>query len=192
MYGFLGKKWFFICCCVLFAFPGSLFAADNRESPLDMYLIIDGSAALEGGKNGAVQWLCEYVVDGMLQVGDTVTIWIAGSQAKQVLAESIISLEQKETVKALIRSLSTTDAAADFEGALREAGRLDAAVRERRMTYTLIVCGISAGYSSFTGSGETAGLLRYSRVQNFPGWQAVTVSPGAGPAVKSAAASFMN
>jgi hypothetical protein len=157
-----------------------------------MFLIIDGSAALAKGKDDAVTWLCNTVIDGMLQPGDTLTIWLAAGKARQLYSGTLQDARTKETVKALLRTITAADAAADYTGALREAARADAAVRRQRMTYTLLISGSGAGYDSFPGSSEAAALLRYSRVEEFPLWRAITASLNAGPEIRQAASSFMN
>jgi hypothetical protein len=157
-----------------------------------MFLIIDGSMALESGRDDAVTWLCDTVVDGMLQEGDNLTIWLAAAPVQQLYSGTFSGTDTGDSVKALLRSITIQETAADYAGALREAARADAAVRDRRMTYTLVICGAAGGASSFPGNAEAASLLRYSRVQEFPGWRAVTASLGAGPEIRRAAANFMN
>ncbi|GHU84047.1 hypothetical protein FACS189473_0200 [Spirochaetia bacterium] len=172
--------------------PPSIAAIDTRTKSLEMFLIIDGSQALAKGKDEALTWLCDTVIDGMLQEGDTLTVWLAAGKARQLYSGKLNGADTKETVKALLRAITTADAAADYTGALREAVKADAAVRRQRMTYTLLISGSAAGYDSFPGSTEAAALLRYSRVEEFPLWRAITASLNAGPEIRQAASLFMN
>jgi hypothetical protein len=160
-----------------------------RIIPMDMYLIIDGSSSFNKRKNDVVTWLCDYVVDTLLLEGDTLTIWVAGEKAQQVLSESITGPDIKEQVKQVFQSLNPKGRSADYTTALREAAHLEASADQGHIKYTLLVM---AGYASFPMKPETARLLRYSRVQNFTGWKAVAAALGIERDVRKAAASLMN
>jgi hypothetical protein len=169
-----------------------LFAV-GRALPLDIFLIIDGSAALEKGRNDAFDWLCGRVVDGLLQEGDRLTIWVAGEKAEELFSGSVTGNETRETVKALIRAIPAKDKSADFSGALRRAANRQAGKTGEdsgRLTYTLLISGMTAGYNSLSG-GEILDYLRYSRFEEFPAWRVVTSAPEIEAAVKNAAAAFM-
>jgi hypothetical protein len=170
-----------------------LSAAAGRALPLDILLIIDGSAALEKGRDGAFDWLCGRVVDGLLQEGDRLTIWVAGEKAEELFSGSVTGNETRETVKALIRAIPAKDKSADFPGALRAAANRRAAEAggdSDRLAYTLLISGMAAGYNSLSG-GEILDFLRYSRFEEFSAWRAVTAAPEIEAAVKNAAAAFM-
>lgn len=184
------KALFFL---VFGGFFSPLFAGSGRSLPLDLFLIIDGSAALEQGRNEAFDWLCGHVVDGLLQEGDRLTIWVAGERAEELYSGSVTGNETKEAVKALIRTIPAKDKGADFPGALREAAKREKANSGRdaeRFAYTLLIGGMAAGYNSLSG-GEMLNFLRYSRFEDFSAWRAITVAPGIEAGVKSAAAAFM-
>jgi hypothetical protein len=170
-----------------------LFAVSGRALPLDIFLIVDGSAALEQGRNEALDWLCGHVVDGLLREGDRLTIWVAGEKAEELYSGGVTGNETKETIKALIQAIPSKDKGADFSGALREAAKREKVNSGRdseRLAYTLLIGGIAAGYNSLSG-GETLDFLRYSRFEDFSAWRAVTVAPGIEADVKNAAAAFM-
>jgi hypothetical protein len=170
-----------------------LFAANGRSLPLDIFLIIDGSAALEQGRGEALDWLCGHIVDGLLQEGDRLTIWVAGEKAEELYSGGVTGNETKEAVKALIRAIPAKGKNADFPGALREAAKREKADSKKdseRLAYTLLIGGMAAGYNSLLG-GEMPGFLRYSRFEDFSAWRAVTVAPGIEADVKGAAAAFM-
>jgi hypothetical protein len=179
---------FLISGCLL----SPLFADTARAFPVDLFLVIDGSAALEQGRNDALDWLCGQVVDGLLRDGDSLTVWAAGEKAEEIYSGRVAGKETKDAAKALIRSIPAGGESADFAGALREAARRGggSAGDSGRLACALLISGMAAGYNSLSG-GEMANLLRYSRFEEFPAWRAVTVAPGIGSAVKNAAAAFM-
>jgi hypothetical protein len=151
-----------------------------------MTLIIDGSAALGAGREEAVSWLCDHVVDELLRDGDRLTIWIAAGRANRIFSGSPSGPEQRDEVKVLLRSIAPGGNSADFTGALRERGG-----REGIMAYTLLVTGSTAGYSPLSGP-EIADLLRYSRVQEFSGWRAIVAAQGIESRVRNAASAWLN
>jgi hypothetical protein len=175
-------------------FPWLLFGADRRANPIDMYLIFDGSAALRNGRDGAVNWLCDTLIDGLIQEGDTLYIWLAGGTAELVFSGTVNGTEQKEAAKTKIRSLSTQSGRADYAGALRDAAARKAAAGNRQIAYTLLISGPANGTSGISAAQEAdlTGLLRYSRVEDFPEWRVLTVAPGIGPQVQRAAAAYMS
>jgi hypothetical protein len=173
----------------LFTLSLSLSAEDIRTKPLDMFLILDGSEALKSGKDQAVQWLCDYVVDGLLREGDRVTLWAAGDRAKRIFSETIAGPDTKEGLKTAIRSITAEAAVADYRGALREAAGLTTG-EDTRITYTLMINGTDIGKPSLTG--DTVELVRYSRIREYPGWRVMVVGLGIGPQVRKAASAYLN
>jgi hypothetical protein len=173
---------------MLAAAPCALFAADGRSQPLDMFLIIDGSEGLRDGKAGALDWLCGEILDGTLQEGDNLTVWIAGNKAGRIFSGTIATAGTKEDVKKLLLSVTLSGTRADFSGALREAQAMDAEIARRRLTCTVLV----TGAASFPGGGETAGLLRYSRVEEHAHWRVITAALNIGPEIRKSASEFFN
>ncbi|MDR2404151.1 MAG: hypothetical protein LBD78_08990 [Spirochaetaceae bacterium] len=183
-----GPFWLlFFVIFILSPFP-FLAAEDVRVVPMDMHLIIDGSAALRAGRDGAVSWLCDHVVDELLREGDRLSIWIAAGRAKRIFSEALSGGDKKEEVKALLRSIVPGDDSADFSGALREAAAITGG---GTMVYTLLITGSAAGYSPLSGS-DTIDFLRYSRVQEFPGWRAIVAAPGIASRIRNAASAYLN
>jgi hypothetical protein len=172
-------------------FPGFLDAADQRTVPLNMYIIIDGSPAMKNGREAAVQWLCDDVVDRILREGDNLTVLFAAESVKTVYSAPLSGEESRGAAKTALRSLPPPGAFADYGGALREAASRESSRTNRGMVYTLLVSGSSARLSATSGGTEAAGLLRYSRIQDFPEWRAVVVGLGIGPRIQQAAAAYM-
>jgi hypothetical protein len=170
-----------------------LFPASGRSVPLDVCLIIDGSEALKQGRGEAFDWLCGRIVDGLLQEGDRLTIWVAGETAEELYSGGVTGDETKETIKTLIRAIPASGRSADFSGALREAAKRETAasgINSDRLAYTLLIGGIAAGYNPLAG-WEILNFLRYSRFEDFSTWRVVTAAPGIEAGVKNAAAAFM-
>jgi hypothetical protein len=193
------KKYFHRLLMVLVVFlsffPGILFGADQRTVPVDMYLIFDGSSAIKNGKDGAVQWVCETIVDGLLQNGDTLTFWIASEKAEQAFSGVIDGPEQKETIKNLIRSVNAGAVSADYAGALRKALSLQNAQGGAAIPYTLLITGaghVGSGNANGIRGSETLGYLRYSRVEEFSGWRAMVTRLGMDRQIQQAAAAYMS
>jgi hypothetical protein len=152
-----------------------------------MYIIIDGSENLRAKKDAALQWLCDSVVDTLLQGGDRLTVWVAGDAARVVYAGAVEGEESREGIKTAIRSVTPQGAVADYSGALKQAA---AAVRRAEgMTYTLVISGRGGGATS--GDRAALAFLRYSRVLEFPGWQAQVVGLDIASRVEQAAAAFV-
>jgi hypothetical protein len=189
MQSFFVKKGIFgLWGILLFLLAGSLWGEDRRTSPLDMFIIIDGSEGLQAKKDEAIGWLCDSVVDTLLQPGDTLTILVAAGTAAPVYSGTLGGADTKEAVKGVLRSITPRGAAADYAGALRRAA--ESTRRAGAMTYTLVLSGQGGGPSS--GGAAAVNLLRYSRVQEFPGWRVQVVGLGIAPQVHRAAAAFMN
>ncbi|MDR3167712.1 MAG: hypothetical protein LBT93_07195 [Treponema sp.] len=169
-------------------FPGLTAAEDRRTVPVTMYVIIDGSGGIKTGKNAAIAWINDYIVDKILQDGDTLTIWVAAEKARVLFSEPLRGTAQKETVKELLRSVEPGGASADYAGAFREAlAREDRQPREG-ISYTLLVTGTAGGFSRGNTPAE---FLRYSKVREFPGWRVLVVGLDLGPQVQKAASAYM-
>jgi hypothetical protein len=177
-------------------FPKMLFGADERTVPVDMYLVFDGSSAIKNGKNGAAQVICDSIVDGMLQNGDTLTIWIASEKAEKAFSAVIDGPEQKEKVKNLIRSVNAGGSYADFAGALREAVSMQRSQGGAAIPYTLLIAGSTTAMAPGTANGirgaETLAYLRYSRVEEFSGWRAMVAGLVLDQQIQQAAAAYMS
>ena len=172
--------------CILALCTANLWGNNPRTSPIDVYIIIDSSAAMERGREQAINWLSNTVIDTMLRNDDRIWIWTAGARPDLIYSGN---LANKEEVKALIRSISLEGDAADYRGALFEAQAQ--AQRSDRTTYTLLLSG-SGAKDPPTREAESAGLLRHSRVESFPGWRVLTVGLDLTPRVRRSSAYYAN
>jgi hypothetical protein len=172
--------------CLLVGITAPCRGDNARTIPLDVYIIVDSSSAMEKGKKEAETWLCAMVIDGVLLPEDRIWIWTAGEKPELVYSGG---LENKEEVKAVIRSIQYTGDRADYRGALQEARTL--AQKSGRTTYTLLISG-SGAKDPPSMEAESAGLLRHSRVENFSGWRVLTVGLDLGPKISRASAYYKN
>jgi hypothetical protein len=182
-----GKKWYIIgFLCFLGALGTQVWAGNARTTPIDLYLVIDSSSAMEKGKQEAVAWLCNNVVDGILQPGDRIWIWTAG--AKPELVYSDTRGDDKDAVKTAIRAIRFEGDAADYRGALREV-QAKTGQSGGRVSYTLLVSG-SGAKDPPSREAESAGLLRYSRVDHFSGWRLLTIGLDLSPKVRQSSSYY--
>jgi hypothetical protein len=173
--------------CLLAASSARLWGGDARTAPIDLYLIIDSSSAMERGKEAALSWLCTAIVDGILQQGDTIKIWTAGEKPELIYSDE--SGNDKEAAKKAIRSIRFGGESADYRGSLQEVRNR---VRGgRRIAYTLLVSG-SQAKDPPSREAESAGLLRYSRVDHFSGWRVLTVGFDLDARVQRGSAYYMS
>ena len=161
-----------------------LYAAENQRNPVIVNLIIDGSTSFSAVKDEITSWLLSRL-DAILVDGDNVTIWSAGSQAVVIYTGRINGASDKDVVKNSIRQLSGSGEIADFSGALRDA----ASRQSSSFSYTLLISASGASLSSVL-AGPQANLLRYSRVEEFTTWRALTVGLNIDARVRRAAAAF--
>ena len=158
--------------------------ADTTRPSIDINLIIDGSTGFSGVKEEVSSWIINRL-DQLLADGDRITVWSTGTSAKVVYTGKINGNTDKDAVKKSIRDISGSGTAADFSGALRDA----ASRTSSGLCYTLLISASPSSLSSLL-SGPQAGLMRYSRVEEFPKWRAIVVGLNLDEKVKKAASGF--
>jgi len=161
-----------------------LYGQNARRAPIDVNLIIDGSVSLLDVKDEIYTWLSGRL-DDILVEGDNVTVWSAGPSAKVIYSGRINGSAGMDAVKSSVRELSGSGDNADFSGALREASSLQSS----SYSYTLLISASPAALSSVL-AGPQANLLRFSRVEEFPGWRALVVGLNIETRVRRAASAF--
>ena len=173
---------------ILLGLAPLLNAESKRVIPLDMFLIIDGSASFQDSQSDALAWLNNQVVDRILMDGDRVTIWAAGDSAEVVFSGDISG--RKEELKNTLASMSLTGRNADFSGALVDAAARASRVSQDRLAYTMLITASAEGLErALTGSARE--LFRWFRSERFERWQVLVVGPDLTPRVREAAASYM-
>jgi len=155
-----------------------------QRAPIDVYLIIDGSASLSSVKNEVTNWISGRL-DQILTDGDRVTVWNAGVQSKVIYTGKIDGAPGKDAVKKSIKDLAPTGNKPDFSGALRDA----ASRQSSSYSYTLLISASPAALTSVLLSPQ-ANLLRFSRIEEFPEWRALVVGLNIDAKVKKSATAF--
>jgi hypothetical protein len=157
-------------------------AAERRELPLNVNIIVDMGASMKAGKASAVQWLNDTLVDRMLTTGDRVTVFAAGARREQlyqaVIAEGNV---EKDALHALFLALPEPGGDGDISAALRSA--VANALQGNTPAWTLLITG--PGASGTENSGDE--LLRYSSVRHYAAWRCITVALGMDQTVARAA-----
>ena len=185
------KRMFFVWVLAVFMAPGLVRADGPRTVPIDLYLIIDASEGVLAAKNDIMAWINSEIVDRLLQEGDRVVIWAAGSAAQVIHSETVGA--QKNEIREKLQNLEISGAIADFLGALRDAASREARDNPggNRISYTLLICGSARNLAPALASGS-AGLLRWFRSEYYNGWQALVAGPNLVPRVRDAAAAYMS
>jgi len=155
-----------------------------QRAPIDINLIIDGSSSLTAVKNEVTTWVSGRL-DQILVEGDRVTVWNAGTQSKVIYTGKTEGAPGKEAVKKSIRDITPFGNYPDFSGALRDA----ASRQNSSYSYTLLISATPAALSSVLSTRQ-AGLLRFSRVEEFTNWRALVVGLNIDGKVKKSAAAF--
>ena len=169
-----------VFCCL-----PALYAEDTRP-PINVNLIIDGSLSLSPLKDEIAAWVSGRF-DEILVNGDTVTVWSAEDSARVIYSGVINGSADREAAKRSIRELTPTGQTADFSGALREASSRQSST----FSYTLLISASPAALTSVL-SGPQANLLRFSRVEEFPGWRALVVGLNLEARVRRSAVAFFS
>ncbi|MDR2478199.1 MAG: hypothetical protein LBD48_02670 [Treponema sp.] len=172
---------------------GPLYGQDTRNTAITVNLIIDGSAALGGVINEVSEWISGRLVKRLLAEGDRITIWSAENTARVVYAGTVEGGAQGHIINALKSINGSAPSTAeqsdtpDFAGALREAAGRSSG---EGITYTLLVSASPAGLSP-TVTGPGAGLVRFSRIEEFSGWRAVVIALNIEAKVRQAASEWL-
>jgi hypothetical protein len=186
---FSAKKLFFLGCFSFVLLSAPAWGEDGRDIPVDIYIIVDSSSSMEKGKEEALNWLCTTVIDGISRAGDRLSIWTAGAKP-ELIYSGAVSAETKEEAKNLILGIRFSGDAADYKGALNEVRAKALAGPGGRMTYTLLVSGANPRDPPIK-EAESAGLLLYSRVENFSGWKVFTIGLDISARVRKSADLYM-
>jgi hypothetical protein len=169
----------------VFCFFSPLYGEDVQRPPIDINLIIDGSAPFSGVREEITSWVFERL-DQIIVNGDRVTVWNAETEAKIIYSGIINNSMDKETVKRSVREFSASGDSADFSGALREAARRQSS----NFSYTLLISASNEALASVLTSPQ-ADLLRYSRIEEFSSWRALVVGLNIDSRVRRLAAAFL-
>jgi hypothetical protein len=151
-----------------------------------VYVIFDDSTMNSASRAEAASWLCDALIDRILQNGDRLVLCSVRDSPEILFNKAISGEDQKTEAKNLVRSISGGRGNANYSAALRDAARRDAG---RNIAYTLLIGGAGMGAAQ---ENDVAELLRFSKTDNFPGWKVITVGLGVDSRAGRAAASYMN
>jgi len=172
----------------------AVFGDDQRSIPLDAFIMVENSVATKDTLRDQIDWLCGTIIENLLIPGDRLVVWTYPGQPQPLIDLEISSEDQKEGLKRTVETLVPTDKVADFPKAVRSLVR----EAEKRSRPGLIhYVAISGSFVMANSQGdtymlppETAELLRYSRVEDHPGWKTIIIGVGIREKVKKAAESF--
>jgi len=187
------KNTLFILLAFLFL-PFFLSAQDERQSSIDVYILIDRNISAEIYRNDQIDWLCTTLVDTILQAGDRVTIWTLDGQLTQIAQTELRETDAKEKLKKAIRNITVSKNAPDYSAGLRAAASAEAGRTDRKPIAFAILSASMTRQDELDlekEDAQSAKLLRFSRVVDHPGWKAVTVGLGIELKAREAAAAFM-
>ena len=191
-----------VILCILACMASFLGAQNSRLMPLDIYLIIDNSAAFRQSGNDAIEWLITSFINPGLLEGDSIHVWAAGDRAENIFSGTMSTqinagdFQEKVSLRNSILALEAGSRSADFSGALASASsrqRENQAnqIGQSSLPVTLLVTSSASGLEPLL-SGDSQHLLRWSRTLYYEGWQILVVAPNLGPAVQEAARTYMN
>jgi len=185
-------------------FLPTLSGEEGRSGPIDVYLLIDGSSALEE-RTVAENWVCSTVVDGDT-AGRRSYYGSDGGQKPQPLLTLQLGKGQdtatkdKENVEKRdpfhypdhrrieLRSGPPTGIGTGGPTARSPPHRLCPSYFWGGRNWKQNADRLTMEEAN---SAEFREFLRYSKTEDFPGWKAIVVGFGMGPRVREAAAEYM-
>jgi hypothetical protein len=177
----------FAALLLVFVVSG-LYSDNGRNTPVTVYLIVDGSQALNSVIDDVSAWVSGNLLDTILQNGDRLVMQSVQSPgAVKTVYTGVYGSGEKEKI---LRELAAVpaeggDESPDFAPALQSAAASGV------FTYTLLICASPSGLSP-TLDGPGAGLLKYSRMEEFRGWRAVVVGLNLNEKVRRAASDWFS
>jgi hypothetical protein len=171
----------------------STYSEDVRSGPIDLYLLIDTSSSLSSHYSEALSWIRSAVFEEILQKGDSVTV-IGAGESVQILSESAyIGPESSQGLEKLLQSIRLQGTHADLAGAIRVSKRKDAAKSNpRALAVALMITGTDNRETVSNGeqTKDLEALLKYSKVEDFPGWKLIIIGLNVDGKIKAAAAEY--
>ncbi|MDR0290267.1 MAG: hypothetical protein LBI06_04960 [Treponema sp.] len=152
------------------------FYAAADPSPLSMNVIVDGSQALPSGVS---DWVSARI-DIVLQSGGRFTLWAGGAEysGKEKIMEILAAMPLKGQNAASDLGVPLRAAAARYGSSGSPLG------------YAVLI-GASAAEFAPLLEGPDAALVKYSRTEEFQGWQAVIVGLNIDAKVRRAATDWL-
>lgn len=154
----------------------TLYSADERNKPIDVFILVDRSSAMADAIGDAREWICSTVVDGMLIPGDRIHLWTFSETTERIYQGTVVTDDFRDTLKKTLRGIAGDSKVPDIAAAL-SSFLAEASARADRNTiaYVLVAGSMTDRALKGLGDGKTEELLRFSRVEARPGWKAVVV-----------------
>lgn len=167
------------------------FGQDERQRPVEVYVIFDNSVSMRGSEDEAAAWLSKHVADNILQEGDSLTVWSASGGPVMKFSGTVGGEESINEIKAVLASIAPTENAGDDTAAFEHIKKIRASPSQYAQSYIILVTGVSGSNASLF-SAEAAEVLKYSRSNDFPGWKVMIIGLGIEHRVRTAAAAYMS
>jgi hypothetical protein len=177
---------------MLFYLSFSNYAEDVRSGPINLYLIIDTSSSLSSHYAEALSWIRSTVFESILQKDDMITIISAGSTTQILSDITFTGPESSQGLEKSLQSIRLQDTFANLAGAIREAKQRDLTKSHiNSLGVALLITGTDSKTAVYEKNNkELEDLLRYSKVEDFPGWKLVVVGLNLEGKIKAATAEY--
>ncbi|AEJ19287.1 hypothetical protein Spica_1141 [Gracilinema caldarium DSM 7334] len=177
---------------MLFCFSFFNYAEDVRSGPIDLYLIIDTSSSLSSHYAEALSWIRSSLLDSILQKDDMITIISAGTTTHILSDITFTGPESSQGLEKSLQSIRLQDAYANLAGAIKEARRRDLTkVHPKALGVALLITGTDNTTAVHEKNDkELEDLLRYSKVDDFPGWKLVVIGLNLDGKIKAATTEY--
>lgn len=160
-----------------------------------MYLLIDTSTSLSSHYNEALSWIRSTIFQEVLQKDDYVTL-IGAGESVQILSETrYTGPESSQGLEKILQSIRLQDTYADLAGAIRETKRRDSSGSGNNvLSVAILITGTDnrGAIASGEQAKELEILLKYSKVEDFPGWKLIVIGLNVDGKIKAAAAEYQS
>jgi len=186
-------KRFWIPFFILLFINFSTYSKDVRSGPIDLYLLIDTSFSLSSHYSEALSWIRSAVFEEILQKNDSVTVIGAGETVKVLYENPFTGPESSQVLENLLQSIRLQGSYADLAEAIRVAKRKDVAkTNPQQLSVALLITGTDSSRAISEGekTKDTETLLKYSKVEDFPGWKLIIFGLNVDGKIKAAAEEY--
>jgi hypothetical protein len=182
----------FIVFLLVTLLPLSLcFGQDERSAPAAIYVMFDNSVSMKGSGEEAAAWLNDHIMDDILQIDDSLTVWSLADETSLQYSGDIETRETLEEIKAVLSSITVTDGEGNYQAAFEDLKDAAASLPRGVPSYIVLVTGLSGQSASFF-SADAAEVLKHSLSRDFPGWKVMVIGLGMEQKIKAAAAAYMD
>jgi uncharacterized protein with von Willebrand factor type A (vWA) domain len=167
------------------------FGQDERSEPIEVFVLFDNSASMQGVEEKAASWLEAHVAENILQPQDALTIWSVADAPSELFSGTINGPEHIAEIKTIISSIAPSNSEGNFQAAFEALLKKQSSAVNFAHSYIVLVTGMNA-QSTFLSGAKTAEIIKYSTTKDFPGWKVMIISLGiTEQKVRAAAAAYM-